>query len=259
MPKSIPTMRHQAILFDLHHTLTNLKESLPSLFRKVSEEFGMNLSGFEDGEINDAFQKATPWIEEHQVKENVPPSWGQRPEDWVQADRMVFEELGFRNLSDSLLIRIEDRWKHFTRDTDYEFFPNDSTKAVHELHQRGYKLGICTRRHDNPQGLIVRNNLQDIFKVVEWSGVPGYAKPSAYTLLKASQRLGVNPRLSAFVGNYVGADIKAALRAEMLPVLLTWATPWEGKKAPEAAIVLESPLDLLEVFERPENPVRVPS
>ncbi len=252
-------MHHQAILFDLHHTLTSLKESLPSLFRKVSGEFGVDLSGFDDSEINDAIQKVAPWFEVHQVDENVPPSWGQRPEDWLQADRLVFESLGFRNLSDSLLIRIEDRWKHFTRDTDLEFFPDDSVRAVHGLHQRGYKLGICTRRHDNPQGLILRNNLQGIFTVVEWSGVPGYAKPSAYTLLKASERLGVNPRLCAFVGNYVGADTKAAVRAEMLPVLLTWATPWEGKKAPEGVIVLGSPLDLLEIFEGPGGPVRLPS
>lgn len=259
MLQSIPTMHIQGLLFDLHHTLTDLKESLPSLFRKVSEEHGVDLSGFNDNEINDAFQKAEPWLVEHQVDENVPPSWGQRPEDWVQADRLVLETLGFRDLPDSLLVRIEDRWKQFTRDTDFEFFPDDSVKAVQELHKRGYKLGICTRRHDNPHGLILRNGLQDIFTAVEWSGVPGYAKPSAYTLLKASESLGVNPRLCAFVGNYVGADIIAALRAEMLPVLLTWATPWEGKKAPEGVIVLESPIDLLNVFEGPEKPVRMPS
>ncbi|MFX0044470.1 MAG: HAD family hydrolase [Candidatus Hermodarchaeota archaeon] len=259
MLQSIPTMQLHALLFDLHHTLTDLKESLPSLFRKVSGEHGVDLSGFSDKEINDAFLKAEPWLVEHQVDENVPPSWGQRPEDWVEADRLVFETLKFKDLSDSLLIRIEDRWKHFTRDTDYEFFPSDSVEAVHELHQRGYKLGICTRRHDNPQGLILRSGLQDFFAVVEWSGVPGYAKPSAYTLLRASENLEVNPRLCAFVGNYVGADIKAALRAEMLPVLLTWATPWEGKKAPDGVIVLESPLDLLDVFEGPEKPVKMPS
>jgi phosphoglycolate phosphatase-like HAD superfamily hydrolase len=252
-------MHLQVLLFDLHHTLTDLRESLPSLFRKVSEEHGVDLSDFDDKEINDAFQKAEPWFAEYQVDENVPPSWGQRPEDWVEADRLVLEELGFKDLPDSLLVTIEDRWKHLARDKDFEFFPDDSVKAVRELHQRGYRLGVCTRRHDNPQGLILRNSLQDIFTVVEWSGVPGYAKPSAYTLLKASEALGVNPRLCAFVGNYVGRDIKAALRAEMLPVLLTWATPWEGKKAPEGAIVLESPLDLLDVFVGPEKPVRIPS
>ena len=249
----------QVLLFDLHHTLTDLKESLPSLFRKVSEEHGVDLSSFRDNEINEAFQKAIPWFEEYQVGENVPPSWGQRSEDWVQADRLVFETLGFRNLSDSLLVSIEERWKYSTRDTEYEFFPDDSIKALHELHQRGYKLGVCTRRHDDPKGLISRNGLQDIFRVVEWSGVPGYAKPSAYTLLRASQSLGVNPRHCAFVGNYVEADMKAALRAEMLPVLLTWVTPWEGKKAPDGVIVLESPLDLLSVFEGPEKTVRMPS
>ncbi|MHA2433344.1 MAG: HAD family hydrolase [Candidatus Thorarchaeota archaeon] len=248
MFKPFRVMHILAVLFDLHHTLTDLKESLPSLFRKVSEEHGVDLSSFGDNELNDAFQTAEAWLQEHQVDENVAPSWGQLPEDWVQANRFLFETLGHENLSNSLLLQMENRWKHLTRDTDYEFFPDDSLHAVRELYQRGYKLGICTRRHDDPQGLISRSQLQDIFTVVKWTGVPGYAKPSAYSLLRASESLGVNPRLCAFVGNYVEADIKAAVRAEMLPVLLTWATPWEGKKAPEDAIVLESPLDLLEVF-----------
>ncbi len=251
-------MHIAAILFDLHHTLTQLKVSLQSLMRRISKEHGLDLSTFSDDELNDAFLKADEWLQEYQVKEDVEPSWGELPEHWIPAVGIAFETLGLKELSDDLLLRIESKWKSVTTSTDFEFFIEESIQAVNELHRRGYQLGICTRRHDNPIGVIERSGLQDIFSVVEWTGVPGYAKPSPYTLLRASQKLGVNPRLCAFVGNYVGADIKAAIRAEMLPILLTWATPHEAKKAPEGTILLDSPLELLDIFMGPNTPLRLP-
>ncbi|MFW9800869.1 MAG: HAD family hydrolase [Candidatus Thorarchaeota archaeon] len=247
-----------AILFDLHHTLTQLKESLQSLMRRISKEHGLDLSHFSDDELNEAFLRAEEWLQEYQVGENVDPSWGELPEHWVPAVGIAFETLGFKDLSNDLLMSIESKWKYVTTSTDFEFFIEESIQAMVELHRRGYQLGICTRRHDNPIGVIERSGLQHVFSVVEWTGVPGYAKPSPYTLLRASQKLGVNPRLCAFVGNYVGMDIKAAIQAEMVPVLLTWATPHEAEKAPEGTILLESPLELLDIFEVPGTTLKLP-
>jgi phosphoglycolate phosphatase-like HAD superfamily hydrolase len=78
--------------------------------------------------------------------------------------------------------------------------------------------------------------------------VPGYTKPNPYLLIQAAMELGVNPRLCAYVGNLVDLDVIAAIRADMLPILTTWANPEETDKAPEQAIVVESLQELLELF-----------
>lgn len=152
--------------------------------RRISKEHELDLSLFSDDELNDAFLKAEEWLQEYQVKENVEPSWGELPEHWVPAVGIAFETLGFKELPDDLLMSIESKWKRVTTSTDFEFFIEESIQALDELYRRGYQLGICARRHDNPIGVIERSGLQDIFSVVEWTGIPGYAKPSPYTLLR---------------------------------------------------------------------------
>ncbi|MFW9933801.1 MAG: hypothetical protein ACFFDR_14285, partial [Candidatus Thorarchaeota archaeon] len=57
--------------------------------------------------------------------------------------------------------------------------------------------------------------------------------------------LEINPHHCFFVGNYVNADVEAAIRCEMQPVLLTWANPDEAEKAPDSCIVLDKPFDLV--------------
>jgi hypothetical protein len=47
--------------------------------------------------------------------------------------------------------------------------------------------------------------------------------------------------------------VEAALRCEMIPVLLTWANPHETEKAPKGTIVLEKPSDLLPWLHSPSS------
>ncbi|TXT55221.1 MAG: hypothetical protein BAJATHORv1_40131 [Candidatus Thorarchaeota archaeon] len=50
-------------------------------------------------------------------------------------------------------------------------------------------------------------------------------------------------------GNYVSADVEAAIRADMTPILVTWANSEEKEKAPEGTIILNSPSELLPILD----------
>ena len=43
-------------------------------------------------------------------------------------------------------------------------------------------------------------------------------------------------------------DVGAAIRAYMVPILVTWADPKDAEKAPKYTIVIESLLELLDMF-----------
>ncbi|NHJ13834.1 MAG: HAD family hydrolase [Candidatus Thorarchaeota archaeon] len=251
-------MHIQAILFDLHHTLTGTKITPIDLFRQVATAHGIDIRSASNAALQAAFSKSDEWFKEYQLTHNVDLEHGSRPEHWLEPDRIVYEELGFSDLDDDLILEIEKEWMHATGQSDWEYLTPESRDTLVEMNRRGYVLGICTRRTHNPRPLLERENIDALFATVRWTGVVGYSKPSPFTLLQAADEIGINPRRIAFVGNYVNADIEAAMRAEMLPVLLTWANPGEAKKAPNGTLVMGSPLELLDVFMGPKEPIILP-
>lgn len=241
-------MKVRAILFDLHHTLTKTNYSALDLMRNTAISVGVDLSSFTDEELQVAVDNSEEWMWDHQIQNNVDIHWGDDPIDWIEPVRIVFDELGFPDISDKKIIEMETNWKAEIKTGRWESFTEDSLFTLNELKNRGYMLGICTRRNDDPEELLKVHGVWDMFSVVEWTGVKGYAKPSPYTLLIAAQTLRLNPRLCAFVGNYVDVDVLAAIRAEMLPVLTTWANPEEVEKAPEETLVVTELKEMLEYF-----------
>jgi HAD superfamily hydrolase (TIGR01549 family) len=240
--------RIRTILFDLHHTLTEVRESPNVLLKRIAAECDVDLSGFSEEELQIGFTRIMGWFADFQIENDVGPRWGGQVEDWIEADRRMFEALGITDLSYETIFEIEKRWKYETCHTNFETILDDAFDVVEELHSRGYKLGICTRRHDNPTELIEKSGLSQYISTIQWSGVPGYTKPNPYILISAAIELGVNPRCCAYVGNIVELDVYAAIRADMLPILTTWANPEEANEAPDHTIVVDTISDLLELF-----------
>jgi phosphoglycolate phosphatase-like HAD superfamily hydrolase len=237
----------RGVLFDLHHTITrHERNNLNWATRDVAKSVGLNIDHCTEEQLHRAISKADEWMRNYHIEEAVDLHWGAAPEDWIEINRVMFTELGFHDVQDSVLVELETRWKKMVNSPEFETLHEDTKRTLSELRGRNYRLGICTRRFDDPTALLNHWGILDMMSTLHWTGVQGYAKPSPYTLLKAAEDLRLNPRLCVFVGNYVDADVAAAMRAEMIPVLLTWANPEEEEKAPAEALVLESPGELLE-------------
>ncbi|MHA1636570.1 MAG: HAD family hydrolase [Candidatus Thorarchaeota archaeon] len=244
-------MNVRAVIFDLHHTLTEHRETPYSLVRRICAKHGISLEEFDDDKLERAFITSDKIRKQIEVEQNVNPHFGTQPEDLIEINNIVLKELGFTGVSDTVSLEIEIAFRHAIDTTDFETFTEAAVETVKELDLRGFKLGVCTRRYHSPLQLLRHTGMVEYFSTVQYSGVLGYAKPNPYTLIKAAEELRVNPRHSAFVGNLVDADIDSAIRCEMVPILLTWGNPEEASKAPEGVIVLESPLELLEILTEP--------
>ena len=142
--------RVKAILLDLHETITEEHESIKSLTRKVSKNAGLDLSEITDDEIEIALEKVNEWLIPYQIENDVNLTFGSEIEHWTEANRIMYEALGFEGLSDETLNHIERLWKE-ALDT-WELLRPETVATLVELKKRGYYLGICTRRADDPTG-----------------------------------------------------------------------------------------------------------
>jgi HAD superfamily hydrolase (TIGR01549 family) len=248
-------MRIRAILFDLHQTLTIFQEHPVDIVPRISKGCGVDISSFSDKEREEAYLSAEEWFKRYQIECNVGIHYGGLPEHWVEPNRRMYEALGLNQIADDILLKVEEIFKEELLAN--EKFTEDSKQTIKDLHSRGYPIGVVTRRYDDPRALLARANLSEYISTIQWSGVIGYAKPSPYTLLAAAEDLGINPKSCAYVGNWVDADIIAAQRAQMFPILLTWANPEEAELAPEGTTVRTSPLELLNIFQAPDIPVEI--
>lgn len=241
-----------AILFDLHHTITKTRVDMVTLTREAAESAGIPFEQFSDEQLARAIKKADSWMKEYQVQNGVDIHWGGEVEHWLEINRVLTDDLGLDNLPDESLLQMEKHWKE-TMAINWESLVEDAKETLEELHRRGYILGVCTRRHDNPEKLLKEWGIDHLLSTVQYSGVPGYAKPNPFTLLKAAEDIGINPRSCAYVGNYVDADVGASLSAEMLPILTVWSDSKEKELAPAGTIVIDKIKELLNLFEGPPN------
>lgn len=241
----------KAIFFDMHKTITDVDEGFIALTRKVAHSVGIDLTRFSDKELSVASESFDDWFSHYQIEQDVDIHFGNEAEHWIEANRIMFESLGFEGLSDEFLVSIEMEWKELLK--TWESLKPDVKSTFFELIRRGYQLGICTRRPDDPTNLLRDWEILEFLSTVQWTSVPGYAKPHPYTLILAADEIGVNPIRCAFVGNSVDADVVAAQRAGMLPILTTWADSEEAKKAPEGTRIIGEISDLLHAFSKVQS------
>ncbi len=240
-------MRIKAFIFDLHNTLTHWTRRLPDIIRRAAMSCGIDLSDREDSELMHAVAVGDRWVAEFQEANDVDIHWGNDPDDWTECMGVVMTELGHPDLDRELLRRIQRAFRAEITAPDYEVACDDALPVLRGLRDMGFYLAICTRRTIDPTPLLQRTGIGDVVDTVYWTNVVGYAKPSPYTLILAAADLGCNPMACAYVGNNIEADVGAARRAGMQPVLTTWAEPDLRGVEIEGVTVIDRLTELLDI------------
>lgn len=238
----------EAIIFDLGGTLYEPASDICGLTKQFMSDVGADDSiELTDDHIKEALVDANNWLWTHMTDNNVPVGWEPGTEEWIEYDKVLLKGLGVKEDIENLAEHYQKRWDQFFEDVK-PILIEGVRETLEELRRRNYSLGIASNRYSNPKQLLQDDSIYDLFGSVEFSGVPGYIKPSPYMLLRVAEELGVNPRKCAYVGNIVEYDCVAAQRAEMVPILLTWIDPHEVDKVTTDVIVIEHITDLLEVL-----------
>jgi HAD superfamily hydrolase (TIGR01549 family) len=238
----------RAIIFDLGGTLYRPGSDLCGLTREFMSDVRLSdLAEHTDEHIKSALDTPNEWLWNLMLQGNVPIDWQPTTEVWIEYDKLLLSALGVTDDLDNLAIAYQARWDKFFEDNSPELIEGvkDTLEA---LRQRGFHLGIASNRFDDPKELLIQDKIYHLFDVIEYTNVPGYAKPSPYMLIRAADALKLNPRRCAFVGNIADNDMIAATRAEMVPILLSWCDPEEVEKVSTDTIVIERVSDLLEIL-----------
>ncbi len=237
-----------ALIFDLGGTLYEPSSDICSLTKQFM--FDVNIQGADsltDDKIKEALVAANQWLWDYMVENNVDMHWEPTTKEWIEYDILLLKGLGFGENIDSHAIEYQKRWDRF-----FDELKQPLIDGVHdtlqELQQRGFKLGVASNRYSDPKKTLQTDSIYDLFGSIEYTGVPGYAKPSPFMLLRVAEELGVNPRKCAYVGNIVQYDCVSAQRAEMLPILLTWVDPQEVDKVTTDVVIIDHIADLLEIL-----------
>ncbi|MHA2141905.1 MAG: HAD family hydrolase [Candidatus Thorarchaeota archaeon] len=238
----------KGIIFDLDDTLYHSDLWVSDLTRKWLREIGLDdFAGCPDEELAQAFLDARGWLNDYMLENSVHSKWSPSHDLWVEYGRRILRSLGVSSDLDKSAKEITEKWEATVIPWQSALIP-DCKQVLEELYSRGYKLGLASNRWEDPSGVLKRDSIFNLFTAVEHSLVPGYRKPSPYMLLKISRQFGINPMRCAFIGDFIELDVKAAHRAQMHPILITWKRPDEGKNAPADLLVINHIRALLDLF-----------
>lgn len=237
------------IIFDLGGTLYRPLDDLASTARKHLIEAGIH----ECERINEeVIAQALDWqrndfLTKYMLEHDVDPYWEPTRDLWIQYDRILLENLCVDGDLDALAEAYQSKWDEYTP-TVRPVLIDGCKEELERLHEQGHKLGIASNRFGDPRGYLEADGILEVFGAIEYTNVPGYAKPSPYMLLSVAKQLGSNPLRCTYVGNLVKDDVVAATRASMLPVLLTWCDTDQRDLAPEGTVIIEHICELEEAI-----------
>jgi putative hydrolase of the HAD superfamily len=197
----------QAVIFDLGGTLIYHRTSLPELIQLgyqaltdylMSKEAHLKLDDVSSVSIRvyNAYEK---FAEESFVE--LEPS---------VLYSSIMRQLGVDDFSEDF---IEGAVESFYGPllNDYDAYP-DSEQTLHNLKERGLKLGLVTNNHSAyfSSNLLHSCDLERFFDVIVCSGQLGIRKPHKGIFLHCLRKLGVSHGDAVFVGDEPAHDIRGA-------------------------------------------------
>lgn len=239
----------KAAIFDLGSTIYRTTRHLGDVHREFLVKIGLEkYAELSDPQLEGAQSRGPDsWLNGRMLMNNVDIYWEPSREDWLEYDRRLLEEIGVTGSLGELVEEYQQKWDRYLSKSGYVLL-DGCKETLETLLERGYKLGIASNRFGNPRPFLEEDSILSLFDSIEYTNVPGYKKPSPFMLLKVADDLGVNPRRCVYVGNYVEYDVEAAIRAEMIPILITWCNPEERENAPPETVIIDHMRELLNLL-----------
>ncbi|MFW9844965.1 MAG: HAD family hydrolase [Candidatus Thorarchaeota archaeon] len=237
-----------AVIFDLGGTLYRPASDLCGLTRQFMLD--VNIEGaneLSEDRIREALIEPNQWLSNYMLENGVDSHWEPSTTEWIEYDIILLKGLGIEENIESHAMEYQKRWDRFFEELRQPLIEG-VREVLQELKQLGFKLGVASNRFSDPKRFLQDDNIYNLFGCVEYSGVPGYCKPSPYMLLRVADELGVNPRRCAYVGNIVEDDCVSAERAQMIPILLTWIDPEEVDKVTTDVVIIDHIEELLDIL-----------
>jgi putative hydrolase of the HAD superfamily len=204
----------RAIFFDVGNTLLYPSPSVSEVCRDILAE---------EGHVHDlsAIDALMPMVDEYyedryRTDDTFWTDEGETSQVWVGMYSLLCQRLGIAEEPQRIARRVYDEFGDPAR---WRAYP-DVEPAFRRLRARGVRLGIISNWDSRLASLLDGLGLGELVDTVVSSADVGMRKPDPRIFELACERLGVEPRHAAHVGDHHYADIVGATAVGMVPVLI---------------------------------------
>jgi HAD superfamily hydrolase (TIGR01549 family) len=192
-------MKVKAVLFDVDFTIAKPGPELgPEGYQRLGERFGLELDPTRYAE---ARQKAIEGIKRH-------PELEHDEEIWVAfTERIIRNMGGDADSAYDCAVEMTKAWEHAEH---FELF-EDAIPVLGDLRSHGLKLGLVSNTGRDLDEFVAHHHLE--VDAVLGSGAFGRTKPHPTIFQAVLDRLGVEARSAAMVGDSPDDDIEGARAA----------------------------------------------
>ena len=206
-------MSVEIVFFDAGDTLLHAHPSFAELFAETCRNAGHPLEASAVEEVQKSLGAHMIEVAYESGIENPSLSYDASRKFWTALYRLLLQKL---ELDEALA---EDLVEVFSDRSSYRLF-DDAAPVLHELRQRGYRIGLISNFESWLDDLLVELELGETFDVKIISAVEGIEKPDLRIYEAALARAGVDAEAAVHVGDSVKFDIEPAERLGMYPILL---------------------------------------
>lgn len=209
-------MKYRAVFFDAGETLLSPHPSFAEVFVEVMRHHG---HGLEVRDVESAFEEVAPFFVEI-LEKTGSPTWSTSPEIsrnfWGTVYKTAFEHLSIDDPGGRFAAAMYER---FTRYESYRLFP-DALPALAAIREEGMALGLISNFEEWLEGMLTEWEVAHLFDVMVISGKEGIEKPDPKIFQLATERTGVEPEESVYVGDHPRIDVEGAETVGMTAVLI---------------------------------------
>lgn len=228
------------VFLDAGETILYPHPSFSELFASIVTDAGVDASA---DDVEGVRRRLAPHLvdmaEDSGVEGGVSLSEESSRAFWTFLYRRFLEELG--HSGDATLV---DRlFEIFSSTSTYRLY-DDVLPALHELSERGHRLGLISNFERWLEEMLVELEVGHIFDVAVISGIEGVEKPDASIYERALDRAGVEAGRAVHVGDSPGLDVAPARSVGIATVLLDRLGRYEDHDGHRISSLKELP-DLL--------------
>lgn len=206
----------KAILFDLDGTLRHSVPSGGEVFTDYVVTLGLHVN--EEARLRAMRWEHLYWANSVDLRDDLLAHSFDTENFWIEYSRRRLIALGAssqwaREYAAKTSVHMGEFYK------PESIVPEDVRRALPQLKEAGYILGVISNRNEPFQDLLEEHGIGEFFDFSLAAGEVNVWKPDSGIFEHALQRLKLSPREAVYVGDNYFADVVGSRRAGLLPVL----------------------------------------
>ena len=206
----------KAVFFDLDGTLRHSVPSGGEVFTDYVITMGLQVN--EEARLRALRWEHLYWANSQDLRDDLLAHSGETENFWIEYSRRRLIALGASpQWAQEYAVKISKHMGEFYRPESV--VPEDVRRALTQLKESGYVLGVISNRDKPFQDVLEENQIAEFFEFSLAAGEVKVWKPDPGIFEHALRRVNLSAKEAMYVGDNYYADVVSARRAGLQPVL----------------------------------------